>query len=341
MPFTAPTCNCRRIVLRGWGSGDPGAEYRVVKGRRWDCPSCGLDRKRTLERMAASAGADRIITLTFDQPRAHFVGAARPGELGPSLSTELVSRPPRHTECEASVHIRWNERNGGFRWRLLPECVHCVRWVSHRISLLRKRIRRDHPAFQYLRATEVHTSGAMHIHLAVTGLLPGVTRSSASGGRIRAHWSAVGGGFVDLGKPRGMDPGAAGRYVGKYLAKRQADAGMARGYRRWSRTAGFAPEVKMTPDAAGAGSGGWADPDAPLSMRGWVWSDGTERPCREWPEVTPEAVRLALREDGLDARTAKWPHHPLVMVRHAAQDARRRARPGQAVSSGVQGVLDV
>jgi len=282
--------------------------------------------------MAATAGADRIITLTFTQPRAEFVGAP-PGVLPPSLVLDLASRPERHADCDPDTHIAWNDRNGGLRWRLLPSCVHCVRWVGARISLLRKRVRRQHPGFQYLRATEVHTSGAMHVHLAVTGLVPGVTRNSLSGKRIRAHWTEVGGGFVDLGKPSGMPSGAAGRYVGKYLSKRQDDGGMARGYRRWSRTQQFAPGVKMTPDAAGAGCGGWADPDAPLSLRGWVWRDGSERPAREWPEVTETAVRAALAESGLDKRTANWPHPPLELIRRAGQEARRQA-------IGVQTALD-
>lgn len=316
---SALRCNCSRVVFRGWSAGDPGGEYRVVRGRRWDCPSCGLDRKRTLERMAAEAGADRIITLTFEQPKVRYVGAP-PGQLPPNLVLDLAERPERHASCNPDTHLAWNERNGGLRWRLLPSCSHCLRYVSSRIALLRKRIRRLHPDFQYLRVLEVHKSGSLHVHLAVTGLLPGVTRNSLSGRRIRGAWADVGGGFVDLGKPSGMPGGAAGRYVGKYLAKRQDDGGVARGYRRWSRSALFAPEVRMVPTFEGGG--GWCDPDAPLSLRGWVWSDGSERPAREWPEVTEAAVRLALAENGLDPRTAKWPHPLAQVLRHAAQAAR-------------------
>jgi hypothetical protein len=281
----------------------------VVKSRRWDCPSCGMDRKRTLAAMCDTAGVVRMLTLTFEQP-------AVPGGPLDDLQVEAY-RPARHRFCDWNSHGYWyvppkgKAGREGWRWRIVPDCKHCCRWVSHRLRLLTKRLRRAWPGFEYLHVREVHKSGAMHLHLAVRGVPKSVTRRSASGQLLRRHWREVGGGHLDVGR-HGDNAGAgAGWYVGKYLAKQQDDAGFAKGFRRWSRTGGFAPELTMTPRRDPDYDGGWDDPTEALLVGGWVQPDGTESPWRWWPEnddLRADAwahVTAATRR--LDARTAKCP----------------------------------
>jgi hypothetical protein len=314
-------CNCRRVVSRG-------EEYRVVKGRRWDCPSCGLDRKRTLAQMCDTAGVQRMVTLTFDQPRVVYVGAPSPGllpgRMGATISDGKLAPPPehlevldvtaipaRHVRCDAATHIYWNLRHGGFRWRLLPSCVYCCSYVSACLRKWAKRMRRLWPDFQYLHVREVHKSGAMHLHVAVTGVPRVVTRRSAAGGKVRDHWRQAGGGFVDVGRHGEHAGGGAGWYVGKYLAKRQDDGGFARGYRRWSRSGEFAPLVRMVPKRDPDYDGGWADDGSPLRLGGWVHPDGAEHRGRWWHETADLNAAAVGWHDAaqrrLDARTANWP----------------------------------
>lgn len=278
----------------------------MVKSRRWDCPSCGLDRKRTLAQMCVSASASRIVTLTFEQPKVQLVGAA-PGQLRGDLAWEFASIPARHEHCDPATHIAWNERNGGFRWRVIPDCKICCRWVSHRLELFTKRMRRRWPSWTYLQVREVHKSGAVHLHLAVAGCPASMTRKSRAAGYVRAAWAEVGGGFVDVGRHGDHAGSDAGWYVGKYLTK-QTDIRFARGFRRWSRAGSFAPELTMVPRRDPEKDGGWSDPFAPVVVGGWVHQDGQERRWRDWvlprpdPEVWPPA------EGGLDHRTANPPH---------------------------------
>lgn len=303
-------CNCRRVVSRG-------DEYRVVKSRKWDCPSCGLDRKRTLARMCGIADARRIITLTLEQPRAVWVGWEHtPGEAPAGVAAHLdnglivpgegwnkhqVHRPERHQHCDSSTHLAWNARHGGYRWRVIPECPHCLRWVSAALSRWIKRMRRLHPGLQYLHAREVHKSGGVHLHVAVTGLAGPVTQRNAAGKLIAYHWRAVGGGFVHVGRNGEHAGEYAGWYVGKYLAK-QHDNTFARGFRRWSRAADFAPAVRMGWTPPEDYDGGWHDPLAPVKLHGWLHPDGTEKRWRYWGFAADRPL--------LDTRTANLPRWP-------------------------------
>lgn len=336
-------CNCRRVVSRGDG---PEQEFRVVKGRRWDCPSCGLDRKRTLADMCGAALASRMVTLTFEQPRVVFVGAERtPGGLPPGWAARIADGgilqpspgpgpevlrlvpehiPVRHKDCDPGSHVAWNVINGGYRWRLMPDCKHCLRWISWTLSKWVRRMRRLYPGFDYLHAREIHKSGAVHLHLAVRGI-PDVVRPRSKAAGVIAHaWGEVGGGFLHVGKAREVAGRDAGYYVGKYLAKQHENT-FAKGFRRWSRSADFAPEIRMRPEFA-SDPDGWADPGAPLRLGGWVHPDGVERGHRWWQYMTDrrtphlEEMRTHVRapersEGGLDSSTANPPSFPSSAVR--------------------------
>jgi hypothetical protein len=319
-------CNCRRVVRRGDG---PFAEFRVVKSRKWDCPSCGHDKKRTLAEMCRAAGAVRIVTLTLEQPRAVWVGSERtPGDAPDGVWLSLTDegrlvpgqgwhrtplhRPERHVKCDPSTHIAWNVRHGGYRWRVVPECKHCLAWLSRAFRLWVMRMRDTYPDFEYLQVREVHKSGGVHLHVAVTGINRSVVRRSRAAHDIGRKWSEVGGGFVDVGKP-GDHPGeSAGWYVGKYLAKAHEDS-FAKGYRRWTRSLGFAAEVRMGWTPPEGHDGGWDDPGAALKVCGWVHPDGVERGHRWWYflEDNRAARRSAERsEAGLDSSTANCSDFP-------------------------------
>jgi hypothetical protein len=292
-------------------------EWRVVKQRAWSCPSCGLDRKRTLADMCDVAGVTRMVTLTFAQPIAGAMDWS-------SLTFTAAPIPRRHRFCDSDTHV-YVHADGRYLWRLLPSCQHCCRWVSHRLRLWSLRMRRQWPGFQYLHAREVHKSGALHLHVAVTGIPAGVTRFSKSGRLLKRHWLEVGGGFADVGRHGDNGGRDAGWYVGKYLAK-QHDEAFAKGFRRWSRTGHFAPQIRMVPPRDPAADGGWHDPAEPIVLGGWVHPDGVERRWRYWP-FAPEGRRL-------DPRTAKctqtWP----TMLRAALLERR------EAVSSTPVGETD-
>lgn len=323
-------CNCRRVVSRGDGEA---VEYRVVKSRKWDCPSCGLDRKRTMAEMCRVAGAVRIVTLTLEQPRVVWQGSPeaghlpaagqavlRDGLLMPDWSNlELDSRfvPARHQDCDPVTHVAWNPRHGGFRWRVIPECARCLAHLSKMLERWVKRMRRAHPGFDYLHAREVHKSGAVHLHVAVVGIRRAVTGRSQAGQHIKRMWREVGGGMVDVGRPGDNTGADAGWYVGKYLAKEHTNT-FARGYRRWSRSRAFAPEVRMTPPPRDpADDGGWYDPAAPLRLGGWVHPDGTEHRWRYTRHLAGVLGGVGAEGAGLDTSTANPPQSggEAVMVR--------------------------
>jgi hypothetical protein len=296
-------CNCRRVIGRVSPGGDPYAEYRVVKARKWDCPSCGLDRKRKLVEMCGAARVTRIVTLTFPQPQLVIL---------PSLDW-LV--PAGFERCNPADHWSPHATDGTIRWLTVGSCEWCCRRVSRQLRLWRDRLRRRWPGFQYLHVKEQHKSGALHLHLAVFGVPAYITRTSRAGLFVKGSWAEVGGGFVDVGRHGVDDTGAAaGWYVGKYLAKRQ-DHPMAKGFRRWTRSQLFAPEILMVPRWSPADD--WADPAAPIKLGGWLDGHGVERRWRWWPDGADGAGHVRL-----DPRTLNCPHRPSGRSLAALQLAR-------------------
>lgn len=229
-------CNCRMSVRRQ-GSDDA----LVVKARSWDCPSCGLDKRRALRLMVATEGSRWLLTLTYRQPAAYD-----------RAGTPVV--PPEHQGCDRHSHTyRYVDQAGraSWRWRTLASCAHCCGRRSIMLRHLVKRLRRLWGnGFRYLGVVEDQKNGAMHLHLALSGVpeaLPRLVRT-----KVARDWQQLGGGYVNFRPPPpGSSPGAMGWYLGKYLAKRQ-DQRMARGYRRWTRAQSYAPDVRMR----------WVDPDA-------------------------------------------------------------------------------
>jgi hypothetical protein len=252
------------LVRRSTGEG------LTVKARAWDCPSCGLDKKRKIAAMCAVADPAWLVTLTLELHRA--VG----------LDGQVVT-PDRHARCDRYSHVaEFTDRKGrrSLRWRVLASCPHCQAWLSGRIEAWRKRMRRRWPDFQYLWSRENHESGSVHVHLAVVGL-PTVLRR-AERAAIKHAWSALGTGFLDLSKRSARAGDRLGWYLGKYIAKRQ-DQRVARGYRRWSRTRAFAAAVRMTDPWPGpADRAASADPP---ELVGWLdpWSGEVAR-VRAWPD---------------------------------------------------------
>ena len=218
----ALVCNCTvRLV-------DEDGVVKSVRSRRWDCPSCGRDKAAKIREMCVVAGSYRLFVLTFTQP--HYV----PGE----------APPDRHANCHPSTHV-YKYQDGTLRWRMLETCSYCCAYASWAWSKFRKAMRRRWPTFQGLQLKEVKPkSGAFDLNVAVIGLPPFAPKSAAAR-KVRAMWVQSGGGRMDVGfqSPKNS-PGALGRYIGKYLTK-LAHRPLAKGYRRWSRTVGFAPEVRM------------------------------------------------------------------------------------------------
>lgn len=222
-------CTCR-MVFKNARSGD----RLTVKARAWDCPSCGLDKRRALVGMCSEADPAWMLTLTFTQP------------LAVNLLTGEAVRPARHEFCDWHSHVYVHTDPRGresLRWRLLSTCTHCCKYVSNALAKMRKRLRRMWSGFQCLWVREDHRSGAVHVHMAVVGL-PKVLRR-VERARIKDAWNGCGGGFADLAKRSAAAGGALGAYLGKYLTK-QTGRKMARGYRRWSRTRAFGAGVRMT-----------------------------------------------------------------------------------------------
>jgi len=196
-----------------------------------------------------------MLTFTFSQPHVD-------GEV-----------PARHALCDPWSHIyEYRERDGSVssRWRLLSGCKHCCRYVTGALVKLRKRLRRLYGAqVDYLWAREDHPkSGAIHVHSLWIGLPQTITRNNRAGRRLKAAWAECGGGWLDLGY---ADADAVGRrvgwYIGKYLAKRH-DQKMAKGYRRWSRTKGFAPHVLMQERFGEPRP--WIQPELDHEVLGWL-----------------------------------------------------------------------
>lgn len=219
-------CLCTVTIMR---------QGQVMHARRheWRCPSCGPDKRKTIAAMAESADARRILTLTYTQPRA-------------TDSLGLPHIPHRFVGCDITTHMRRASTDGTWRWITNPECANCLRRVSWQLVQFRKRLRRLCPGVQMLRVYERHKNGALHVHILVSGLPKQITRHSGLGTAIKGAWREVGGGFVDLGYPNNAVDGSrkAGGYAAKYLTK-AASEGVARGFRVWSRTAGFGPDVRM------------------------------------------------------------------------------------------------
>jgi hypothetical protein len=284
--------------------------------------------------MCGTAGVTRIITLTFKQPLAAVPGTVPAGDW---------LQPEEFAGCNPSTHVYLYKRDMTWRWRRLSACKSCCRWVSHKLKLFRLRMRYHWPEFQYLQVKEDHKTGALHLHLAVLGVPASITRSSAAGLKVKAAWAEVGGGWVDVGR-HGRDSGdKAGWYVGKYVAKRH-DTTMSPGFRRWSRTAEFAPEVLMRPRFL-PDPESWHDPGAPIILGDWLHPDGTESGARWWPKTE----LLEAPPPRLDPITAKGRKLRSVLADIDAWRALHALRRGpEAVPSGccalpvpepVQGVM--
>jgi len=237
-------------------------ELLTVKSRRWDCPSCGRDKAERIRDLCVAQGAERMWVLTFSQPR------------------YLEGEPPpmRHLLCPPETHV-YVYADGTSRWRMLEACPHCLRESGRALANFRKSLRRRWPSVELLWVREVKPkSGAFDINVVITGVPP-ITRRTRAGRRIKELWLDAGGGFLDLGdgfKGR-RSAGGVGRYIGKYLTKFAARP-LARGFRRWSRTAGFASDLRMVeprePSELGRlGFLGWVEPEQlavlPYGTRWW------------------------------------------------------------------------
>jgi hypothetical protein len=253
--------------------------------------------------MCVAASVTRIVTLTIEQPRALADDAV--------LSDWTV--PEGFEDCDPLTHVYWHERSSSFRWMRIGACVACCRWVSRALRLWVKRVRRQWPGFQNLHVKESHKSGALHLHVAVTGVPASITRFSRGGAIVKGAWQEVGGGFCDVGRHGSDSPQDAGWYVGKYVAKRQ-DHAMASRRRRWSRSANFGAEVRMRP-AVLTDPDSWAGDVAGLPVRIGPWLDpwGAETGQRWWPSMGPARPPATPATARLDTSTAKWPR--LVSVR--------------------------
>ena len=228
-PWIPPACDCARLVRLPDGREVP------VWGRRWSCASCGLDKQRRLALMCSMAGPAYLLTLT----------------LVPLLMVDddgLVLVPDRHSRCDRYSHqtIFTNSRGKQtVRWLVVPNCQHCSSWLSAEKTKWRKRLRRAVPGAQMLDVREETKAGMVHIHLAVVGLPENLPASKGGDWHplireVRRIWPH---GFIDGAPRRSKHGGGLGWYLGKYLTKQNVR--MARGYRRWNRTRGFAPEVVM------------------------------------------------------------------------------------------------
>jgi hypothetical protein len=215
-------CTCR-ISLRRNGAG------LTVKTRQWDCPSCGLDKRRTLAKMVHLSNADAMWTFTMPQPFA-------------TDSTGQAVTPAEFANCDWYSHV-YLYTDGSLRWRTLSTCSNCCRRVSRMFDTFTKWVRRRYPTAQRMWVREDQKNGSVHLHTAWVGV-PFIANRSRAARRFRQAWVELGGGSqLDFGKPRGNSEWM-GWYMGKYLAK-QHEERMARGYRRWSRSRGFCPQITM------------------------------------------------------------------------------------------------
>lgn len=266
-----------------------GPEEVTVRARTWDCPSCGQDKRRKIADMCLLASPKVMFTATFPQP--HYVDppqAGDPRDLPPLAYVGLVGEqrdsgvPPRHAKCDSQTHV-YTYRDGTRRWRVMAECEHCCRYVTATLSAWRKRVRRRFgDQVDYLWAREDHPiSGALHVHMAVSGLPP-MSKSSRSARWMKRQWQELSGGFADVSARSSQTGGGVGWYLGKYLAKRQ-DQSMAKGFRRWSRTRDFAPEIRMNDPSENPRV--WLAPDEPVEVMGW------ERVVYETGEIVVSRLR--------------------------------------------------
>lgn len=219
-------CNCTLAVSYG------GQEYRV-KARKWDCPSCGRDKRLRLASFAESEQSRVMLTLTLLQP-----------------VYEKGLSPAYFQLCAQRSHV-YLHSSGRLLWRTLASCEHCCRRVSGMLVRLRKVLRRRWGnEFGYLTVREDMKSGELHLHLALRGVPDRLSRADRKA--TADAWARYGGGYINfrLSKVVQGSGGRIGWYLGKYMAKRQ-DEKMARGFRRWSRTANFAPDLRM----------GWQPPE--------------------------------------------------------------------------------
>jgi len=216
-------CDCRLRLRRADG------KEVTVKGRKWDCPSCGTDKARKLRDMVVAEGVDRLTVLTFPQPADTGV-------------------PPAGWEnCDPETHL-YRHADGRMLWRRLETCAECCRATSAMVKRLRWRMRKraGWENAQVLWVREVKPRSGAFDYNVVLSNVPVLTRRGREGRWLKAAWQDISGGFLDLGdgSARNHSPGAMGRYVGKYLTK-LAHRPMAKHFRRWGRTGGFAPDVRM------------------------------------------------------------------------------------------------
>jgi len=261
-------CDCRLRLRRADG------KEVTVKGRKWDCPSCGTDKARRIREMVVAQGVDRLVVLTFPQPE----------DTGVS--------PAGWEDCDPETHV-YQHADGRWLWRRLETCAACCRATSRMVTLLRKRMRgrRGWEGAQMLWVREVKPRSGAFDYNVVLSNVPVLTRNGREGRWLKAAWSDIAGGFSDVGSHKANhSPGAMGRYVGKYLTK-LAHRPMAKYYRRWGRTGDFAPEVRMSIPIYGCRERpmtwtilGWVDP-----LTEQVNLDGF-RPV--W--VVPDAVPLTI-----------------------------------------------
>lgn len=291
-------CNCTRVISRkSPGFAPHPKDVKRVKSRMWDCPSCGQDRKRKLAGMCDTAGVERMLTLTFDQPHCAMLPAHQePGKRSSFFPDLEAPGRGRHRKCDPITHVYFHAASTSWRWRIVPTCDHCCRNVSRMFRLFIMKLRYRWPNVEYLHVRETHKSGATHLHVAVVGIPAVITKTSAAGRLVKVAWLNLGGGFVDVGRHGEKAGAAAGWYVGKYLAKVQEEK-CARGFRRWSRSANFAPGIRMVEDHV---PGVWVDEGAPIALGGWIHPDGSEWRARwssEWDDN--------LTRERLDDRTVK------------------------------------
>jgi hypothetical protein len=225
--------------------------------------------------------------------------------------------PERYRHCDPETHVYVYERDESLRWRSLEDCQHCCAWSSLVLANFRKRLRRRWPTAQLLWTREVQpNSGSFTINMALINVpatkRPSDNRMTSAGRKIRQMWAECVGQDED-GTWSGIDLGhkfkgtrsakGVGVYVGKYLTK-LAGSGrrLARGYRRWSRTAGFGPEVRMgrppnpEPREGGLALLGWTDPFT-WDVRGdrWHASPGVEA---VWMHPPADPLPPALPDPG-------------------------------------------
>lgn len=211
-----------------------------VRGARWDCPSCGANKRAALTEMvesaaAVSGGRYSFLTMTYAPVMDWVWGVSVP--------------PVGHYFFDIERHVVWViHRNGTGRWvwRVMADCGVCLRRDTASFIRWRKRIQRRWPTAVFLVVREAHKDGALHLHVIVAGM-PFVIRPRSRAERLaREHWVSVGGGRqLDASVGKRGSPRRAGRYVAKYASKALGVTKSARRFRLWRRSRGFGSEVRM------------------------------------------------------------------------------------------------